>query len=135
MGVRTYKGSCHCGAVRLEADLDFSAGSGRCNCSICTKTRNWSMSVKPPALRVLLGADSLSTYEFATHSARHHFCKHCGVHVYTSGDIEEIGGEFRSMRLACLDDVPPETLASIPVRYLDGRNNNWFEEPEVTKHL
>jgi hypothetical protein len=135
MSTKTYRGSCHCSAVRFEADLDLSAGSGRCNCSICSKTRNWSISVKPDAFRLLDGADSLSTYEFATHSAQHHFCKRCGVQVYTSGYVEEIGGEFRSIRIACLDDVPAEALAAIPVRYMDGRNNNWFEEPQVTRHL
>jgi hypothetical protein len=135
MSAKTYHGSCHCGAVRFEANLDLSAGSGKCNCSICVKTRNWSISLKPDAFRLVKGEDDLSTYEFGTRSAHHRFCKHCGVQVYTSGYVEEIGGEFRSIRIACLDDLSAAELTAIPVRYMDGRNNNWFEEPQATRHL
>jgi hypothetical protein len=135
MGVKTYQGSCHCGAVRFEADLDLSQGSGRCNCSICTKARKWGMIVKPPAFRLLAGQDALADYSFASKSAHHQFCKTCGVHTCGYGNIPEIGGAFVSVSVHCLDNVTPEELASIPVKYSDGRNNNWWNEPAETRYL
>ena len=39
------------------------------------------------------------------------------------------------MPLAALDDVSPEQLAALPVRFMDGRHDNWFEPPAVTSYL
>src|ERR1700742_580902 len=109
---RTYRGSCHCGTVRFEADIDLSAGTFKCNCEMCTKTRVWGATVKPAAFRLLSGAEALLNYQ--PENIHHVFCRHCGVRPYGTGDNPQLGGKFYAVRVNCLDDVSWEELVEAP---------------------
>jgi hypothetical protein len=132
--VKTYHGSCHCGAVRFEADIDLAQGTIKCNCTICTKMRFWAAAVQPAAFRLLAGAEALGEYRYHTKRDGHFFCKHCGIHTFCTGESPRLGA-FHAVVLACLDDLPVDELLAAPVRYLDGRNDNWVTPPGEIRHL
>ena len=125
---QTYSGGCHCGAVRYEADVDFSKGTLKCNCSICRKGRAWLVAVSGDEFRLLKGADALSEYQFGAKRIHHLFCKHCGIKSFARAGMPG-GGQFVAVSVACLDNVPDAELAALPVVFIDGRNDNFRGPP------
>jgi hypothetical protein len=49
--------------------------------------------------------------------------------------VKEIGGDYIAVQHTTLDNVDWQELLSAPMRYADGRNNNWDGAPEETRHL
>ena len=123
-----HTGSCHCGAVRFEVEVDASS-AGRCNCSVCTKLGATSAIVKPGAFQLLAGEEALTAYEWGPKISRRFFCSRCGVLCFARGHLAEIGGDYVSVAVNCLDDVD---LAEVTIQYWDGRHNNWDAGPRST---
>jgi hypothetical protein len=91
--------------------------------------------VKPEAFHLRNGEEDLTDYQYGRDSLQHLFCKHCGMRSFARGHSDAAGGDFVTVRLACLDEVDPKLLAESPVRYADGLNDNWWNPPSETRHL
>jgi hypothetical protein len=126
--LKTYTGSCHCGAVRFEADIDLAQPSYRCNCSICRRTRFWPAAIKPDAFRLLAGQGEMTQYLFNTRKNEHWFCRHCGVRAFGIGNETPIG-PMVGVNLGCLEGVSEEELAAVPVVRVDGLGEQWNHPP------
>ncbi|MBX6322593.1 MAG: GFA family protein [Rhodospirillaceae bacterium] len=127
----TLSGSCHCGTVRFEAEADLEAGTMHCNCSICRKTRFWLAFVPADEFRLLQGEEQLADYRFGAERIRHRFSSRCGVNPFG----QSADGKGVAVNIASLDNVAPEQLATLPVRYVDGAHDRWDAAPAVTAHL
>jgi hypothetical protein len=134
MATRTFKGSCHCGAIRFDADIDLQQGTGKCNCTFCTKARSWKVFVKPEAFR-MSGDEAAVGYHGNPQAPLKFFCRKCGIHTHERGDSDYMGGEFVGIFVATLDDVDPNELANAPIRYSDGRHDNWRSPPADIRNL
>lgn len=123
---KKHPGSCHCGAVRFEVEIDARSGN-RCNCSVCTKVGATTDYVKPEAFTLLAGEADLSVYEWGGRTGQRYFCKRCGVTCFMRGHLAELGGDYVSINLHALDDVDPGALTEM--NYWDGRHDNWHAGP------
>jgi hypothetical protein len=136
MAIKTYRGSCHCKRIAFEADIDLSKGTGKCNCTSCWKKRYWSVRCDPKGFRPLKGAEHMSDYKQDQEKGHSGFCKHCGVLTYGwVAQSEWNPHEYVTISVASLDDLDHAELYAAPVRFFDGRNDNWMETPKETRHL
>jgi len=133
--MKTYKGSCHCGAIRYEADIDLAKGAGKCNCTYCLKARAWAVAIKPSEFRLAPGSAPGIAYHKHPQAPLKYHCGVCGVHTHATGDADYMGGAFVQVFVATLDDATPDELLSGPVRYSDGRHNDWMQPPSDIRHL
>jgi hypothetical protein len=127
--IGTQRGSCHCGAVRFQVSLAADATAGRCNCSICSKSGVTGFIVQPDAFQLLSPEADLGSYGWGGKISTRYFCRHCGIHCFGRGYLEQIGGHYVSINANCLDEVEPTELKII---YWDGRHDNWQGGPRST---
>lgn len=113
--IPVHDGSCHCGRVRFRVRARLT-GVTLCNCSVCTKKGFLHLIVPPEQFELLSGESALAEYRFNTGTARHRFCRICGVHPFyvPRSDPDKIDVNVR-----CLEGVDLDRLDIAP---FDGRN-------------
>ena len=121
MNLVTHRGRCHCGAVAFEVDAPARLTVSDCNCSICRMSGYQHLIVPRTRFRLLKGADSLTEYRFNTGTARHLFCRYCGVKSFY---VPRSNPDGYSVNARCLD---PATIEHLEVEPFDDREREVSE--------
>ena len=79
MSLPKHKGRCHCGTVLFEFDAPSKVSVTVCHCAICKMTGYQHVLVPQRDVRFITGMDNISFYTFDTYTAKHMFCKTCGI--------------------------------------------------------
>jgi hypothetical protein len=111
MSEQHHTGSCQCGAVTFEAEVDLDK-TRTCNCSRCQRLGAVWGYTSLEKLKILSGEENLATFTFNRHVGKHRFCKTCGIEPFATGTIAVINAN-------CLDGVNPRELNSV---HADGRS-------------
>ena len=106
-----HTGSCHCGAVRLEVDAPPDIEAYECNCSLCRRTGFLHLIVPASRFRLVGGVDMLTTYTFNTRTAKHLFCRICGVKAFY---VPRSNPDGFSVNVRCLDHATVRSLKVLP---------------------
>jgi hypothetical protein len=44
-------------------------------------------------------------------------------------------GKYVSVNVGAIDDISEEERSALPIRYMDGLHDNWFNPPKITSYL
>ncbi|MFO1406022.1 MAG: GFA family protein [Steroidobacteraceae bacterium] len=123
----THHGGCHCGAVAFEVDAPARVTVQDCNCSLCRMTGYLHLIVPASRFRLLRGRDQLTTYTFNTGTAKHLFCRHCGIKSFY---VPRSNPDGWSVNLRCVDR---STVEQVTVEPFDGEY--WESAGAALAHL
>ena len=113
-----HTGSCHCGKVRFQVEVDLSKPI-TCNCSYCSRRGSILAFTPADGFTLQSGDEALTEYRFNTNRIQHLFCATCGMESFARGDAPD-GTPMVAVNLRCLEDVDPDSLT--PTQY-DGRSH------------
>lgn len=114
-----HSGSCHCGAVKFKVQLTDEFNTvRRCTCSYCEMRGAIAVTAHLGGIDITSGETNLTLYQFNTGTAKHYFCKVCGIYTHHQrrSDPDQYG-----INVACLENVSPFDFPEVIVN--DGINH------------
>lgn len=113
-----HRGGCHCRRVRFEIEAPAVIEALDCNCSICRMTGFLHLIVPASRFQLLAGENDLSEYRFNTGTARHLFCRHCGVKPFY---VPRSHPDGYSINVHCID---ADTIERVDITPFDDNDRD-----------
>ena len=82
----------------------------RCNCSICKRKGYIIGVVQPDDFKLTKGEELLTLYQFYTKTAKHYFCKVCGIHTHNR---PRSNPKIYGVNIACVEGIRPFEIENI----------------------
>lgn len=114
-----HKATCHCGGVELELDLpEGLVDVRRCDCSLCRRRGAIAASIPLSGIKIIKGEHLLSLYQFNTKTAKHYFCRVCGIYTHHQ---RRSNPALYGFNVGCLEGINALKIPDIPT--YDGVNH------------
>jgi len=112
--------TCHCGAIEAEVNVPEKGFEKimRCNCSICKRKGYIIGVIGSDDFKFVKGEEFLTLYQFKTKTAKHYFCKVCGIHTHNR---PRSNPKIYGVNIACIEGIKPFEIENVPVN--DGENH------------
>jgi len=117
MAVQHYEGSCQCGAVTFDVDVDLD-NTIVCNCSRCRRLGSVLGFAPRTSFKLKSGEGELKEYLFNKHKIAHKFCSTCGIESFAFAAGPD-GTPMVAVNANCLDGVDARALHS---KAVDGKS-------------
>ncbi len=105
-------GSCHCGKVQFDVEIDLENPVITCNCSICKRSGTMLAFVPEAQFTLRSGEDALTDYQFGQKVIHHLFCSTCGIRAFARGKGRD-GSPMVAVNTRSLEGVDITTLKTI----------------------
>jgi hypothetical protein len=125
MSKKLFHGSCHCGKIKFQANIDLTQETIKCNCTFCRKNSYWGIKVKNEDFEILEGQDYFSKTSSDPNIGEYIFCKHCSNMPFGITKKTEWTEEGASIKISSLDDISTTELAALRITYYNGRDDSF----------
>ena len=112
--------TCHCGGVEAEVKIPENGFEKlmRCNCSICKRKGYVIGVIGSDDFKLIKGENLLTLYQFYTKTAKHYFCKVCGINTHNR---PRSNPKIYGINVACVEGINLYELKNIGIN--DGENH------------